>query len=146
MDCDASWEWGWGQTEKEVWPSVSAPSVSPQTLPFLTLNRPFAAEGQAAWVGGSLVRTPIPHFSLYRQRRSPPPPFCGLGPAGVCGTFSSPVAFPSSLPPPLQGSAFPPWPFRGRPWAQTLASSLSLSGSTSLSRLQALVPSTSKDK
>lgn len=51
--------------KREVWPSVSASSVSPQRLTLLPLNRAFAAEGQAVWVGGSLGKTPVPHPSLY---------------------------------------------------------------------------------
>lgn len=151
-DWNASWERGWGQREREVWPSVSASSVSPQRLTFLPLNRALLLRSRQPRLGESLGRTPTLHPSLCHPsgRYGDPhlPSVCLALLLCVCGTFPRTVVFQRVSHLPLQGSSFSSFPvgLRGRHGAQTLASSLSLSGSTSLSQLQALVPSTSKDK
>ena len=64
MRCNASWEWGWDRREKgSVVHCVCSLSFSTK-WPYLPLNRPFAAEEQAAWVGGSMGRSPVPHLLL----------------------------------------------------------------------------------
>lgn len=143
MDCNASWEWT-GERGKENCDPVFASSVSPQRLTFLPINRTLLLR----------VRQPLMEY-----------PWAGLHCATkvvavdhqllsvflallVCVTSFPARWYFSQCPTALyrEAASFSPLPVFGRHGAQTLASSLSLSGSTSLSQLQALVPSTSKDK
>lgn len=152
MDWNASWEPGWGQREREMWPSASASSVSPQRLTFLPLNRALLLRsrqprlGDGPWAG--LLLSILHCATRVVAKVTPTFLLCSWPCWCVCGTFLRMVVFHRVSHLPLQGSSFSSLPvgLGGRHGAQTLASSLSLSGSTSLSQLQALVPSTSKDK
>lgn len=102
-----AWTWGWGQKKREVWPRMSASSVSPQKRAFLPLNRALLLRGRQPRMGGSLSRTPVLCPSLcypsgcYGDQHL----LCVLGSAGVCGTFSRTVVFQPPPTPPLQGSS-----------------------------------------
>lgn len=142
MDCNASCE-RTGERGKENCGPVFASSVSPQRLTFLPINRALLLRVRQPLVG-------YPWAGLQCHQSGccgPPASFCVLGLAGVCVmSFPGRWYFSPCPTPPLQESSFSPLPIGARHGAQTLASSLSLFGSTSLSQLQALVPSTSKDK